>query len=95
MKRDIVKHAKFYNKDGSLNLYSFMCGYIEYSVKKEITISMEHTGCVFQVKAYDFNNHKRLVWMNFESIVPARKLFLQLIKKHHNLTKRQYLENAR
>ena len=77
MKRDTTK-TKFYNKDGSLNLYSLACGYIEKHDKNDIAITL-YKDSIYHVRAYDFKNNKRLQWLTFESLSKARKEFYRYV----------------
>ena len=65
--------SKFKNKDGSLTMYSFACGYIEeHKIKGiDIYLSFEHDSC-FDIKIYD--GHERLFWLQRSSLGEARKL---------------------
>jgi hypothetical protein len=63
----------FYNKDGTLTLYAFSCGYVEtYSPKDPNqtarALSMEHS--VFHVNGF---RGPYKVWNSFDSVKAARK----------------------
>ena len=92
MKRDTT-NSKFYNKDGSLNLYSLACGYIEKHDKNDIAITL-YKDSIYHVRAYDFKNNKRLHWITFDSLEHARKEFYDYLWQYHYITKGQYLTNA-
>jgi len=73
----------FKNKDGSLTRYALACGYIECKeLSNNIRITLELDGNSYAVKAFDHNNHIRLAWDNFDSIVQARKRYKELIRLH-------------
>ena len=92
MKRDTTK-TKFYNKNGSLNLYSLACGYIEKSDHNNICVTLWEDS-IYHVKVYSFHTHKRQVWLTFESLSKARKEFYKYVKAYQGITKGQYLTNA-
>jgi hypothetical protein len=66
-------HCVFYNADGSLTRYSFLCGYVE--VRKDMTLGMEHG--VYHVKG--FHMDKR-IWESFDSLTEARAYFRRFPK---------------
>lgn len=67
---------KFKTKNGCLTSYALACGYIETIEHKSISLELSWNGGGFyDVKAYDFNEHKRLFWESFETLAEARKFF--------------------
>jgi len=73
----------FHNKDGSLTVYALLCGYIECKeLSNNIRITLELDGNSYAVKAFDHDNHTRLAWDNFDSVVSARTRYKELIRTH-------------
>ena len=75
---------RFVTKKGWLTLYALVCGYQEYFEKNRICLRLWReawsSGCCFHVRAYNFNNGKRLFWESFPKLTTARKRFV-LAKK--------------
>lgn len=78
---------KFRNKDGSLTLYAFACGYIEvehfndYAPMSGIDIKLWHEGACFHVRAHDFDTRERLFWESFDTLTEARKFYRKKISE--------------
>lgn len=74
---------KFKLKDGQLSQYAFLCGYVQEKEISGIQLQLYHEGCVWQVRAHDFNRHKRILWESFDQdrLTEARKLYKQLSVK--------------
>ena len=66
---------KFYNKNGSLTMYAFACGYIERKTVGQNTIDLFKDGC-WHVQARN-NNQGRYLWECFDTLTQARKCFNQ------------------
>jgi hypothetical protein len=65
---------KFKNKNGSLTIYSFACGYIERFIHNNIQVDLYLDGC-WHVRAHDFNKHQRLTWESVPTLTQARRYF--------------------
>jgi hypothetical protein len=67
---------KFRNKNGSLSLYAFACGYVE--TKPLATAGGEarlyRDGAAWQVQARD-DSRGRFLWESFDKLTPARSFF--------------------
>ncbi len=67
---------KFRNKNGSLSVYAFACGYLE--TKPLLTAGGEkrlfRDGAVWHVQARD-NQRGCFLWESFDKLTPARSFF--------------------
>jgi hypothetical protein len=62
------------NKNGELSEYGFLCGYIERENRFNIMLDLYLDGNTYHVKAYDYENHKRLFWEVFEKIIRCKRI---------------------
>lgn len=80
--------TKFNNKNGTLTVYAFACGYIEQKEtnKVQTTLWLEHG--VWNVRTHDFNTHTRVKWDQFtyKQLTKARKAFKQHRSDHANIS---------
>lgn len=97
-----MKRDKFKTRKGELTRYALACGYIQQFEHKgqRVTLDMEHS--VLTVHAYDFNEHTRLSWENFETLAAARRVYRALVKasvtdtiRPPELTKQTYNSSTR
>jgi hypothetical protein len=70
--------TKFYNKNGDLSLYSFLCGYVqsEETERMRKELFLEHS--MFHVKVYQLKDglfSDAIVWNVFDSLTEARKKY--------------------
>lgn len=95
MRRDTTK-TKFYNKDGSLTAYSFICGYMEKHDEQNMRFTLE-LDCVYHVRVFNYKQKTRLCWITFEAneLEKARKYFYNELKVRCGLNKSKYLKNAK
>lgn len=74
---------KLYNKNGSLSLYGFSCGYIEsiFNNSQRVELYLEHR--MFHLRYFDRNKQTNNVWESFEinELTKARKEFKKLISE--------------
>jgi hypothetical protein len=68
--------TKFYNKNGDLNLYAFLCGYVQREGKNNMRkeLFLEHS--TFHVKVYQLKDglfSDVIAWNTFDSLTEARK----------------------
>jgi hypothetical protein len=73
--------TKFYNKNGDLSLYSFLCGYVQREEKNNMRkeLFLEHS--MFHVKVYRLKDglfSDVIVWNVFDSLTDARKNYKSL-----------------
>lgn len=93
-----VKENNFKNKDNSLTWHAMNCGYIHKCESQpglngiEIKFYKEPACSVFQVIAFDFDNHKRMFWESFDSISEARIFYIKQCKVLLNKTKKECLK---
>ncbi len=74
--------SKFYNADGSLTSYAFGCGYIQQREAGGRRVQLYHDGGVYHVRAYDFEEHKRLLWDSFADLTPARAAYRKACREY-------------
>lgn len=84
-----MKTLKFYNKDGSLSGYSFLCGYIERTDRDNVQCDLYFDGGIYQIELYD-RNEKQFgetdfnvigggrYWWSLDRLVDARSLYKKL-----------------
>ena len=77
------KSTKMWCKDGTPTAYSFMCGNGMVAELGDCILSLFAEASHYDIKAYDYNNHKRLLWEQTHSLTTA-KLYYRHIK--HLLT---------
>ena len=67
---------KFRNKNGSLSIYAFVCGYIETKPLPTAggRAELYRDGAVWHVKARD-DSRGRFLWECFDNLTPARSFF--------------------
>lgn len=65
---------KFRNKNGSLTVYAFACGYIETRKTGDAEICLYRDGGVWHVQARD-DARGRFLWECFDLLTPARSFF--------------------
>jgi hypothetical protein len=73
--------SRFYNKNGDLSFYSFLCGYVqsEETERMRKELFLEHS--TFHVKAYQLKDglfSDAIVWNVFDSLTEARKKYKSL-----------------
>lgn len=66
--------SKFHNKNGSLTVYAFACGYVEEYKIDDTTLSLFQDG-VWHVQGR--NDNGRFVWESFDLLGQAREFFRQ------------------
>lgn len=76
------------DKNGFLTVYGLSLGYchreaISNGRRVEVTLWREHS--IYHVRAYDFENHKRLDWECFHSLPQARKAYTLLSNRYHKV----------
>lgn len=76
---------KFHLKNGDLSAYAFACGYIQVHKINEIETTLYHDGC-FHVRTNDFNEHKRIKWESYSSLVEARNEYKEQCKEARAMT---------
>lgn len=69
--------TKFTNKNGTLTVYAFACGYIEQKETDDLRLQLWREGNCWHVRAHNFAEHKRVFWECFDQLTPARKFFSQ------------------
>ena len=67
---------KFRNKNGSLSIYAFVCGYIETKPLPTTggMAQLYRDGAVWHVQARD-DSRGRFLWECFDNLTPARSFF--------------------
>lgn len=66
-------NTRFRNKNGSLTMYAFACGYIETKTSKGVDLSLFRDG-VWHVQARS-DDKGRFIWECFDTLTQARKFF--------------------
>lgn len=74
---------RFRNRDGSLTMYAFACGYVEsftvsgkgYYATDEPGVTLYMEGVLWHVKAHTLPHGNERVWNCFDTLTEARKAF--------------------
>lgn len=83
------RDPKFNNKDGSLTIYAFACGYVEQHNNDEtnsrVTLWLD-SDC-YHVRSHQFNGAGRIAWETFVTLKEARKFYKEQVKACEHLDK--------
>ena len=75
--------AKFHDASKTDNLTSYefqVCGYVQEKKVGEVQVRLWHEGATFHVRAYDFAEHRRLMWECYPTLGKARKAYLATVR---------------
>lgn len=64
-----------------LTKYQLACGYVQRFEKDGVQVTLWREHSTYHIRAYDFNEHKRLDWQVRSKLTEARKQYSIMIRK--------------